>query len=235
MSKPHPVYLLAGGHWKNPGVMTPMFSKIFQALGSAQPRVAYVGAASGDSWMFYRLLAGLFKAAGAQEVARVLLAGRKADAAKARAQLQDADLVFVSGGDVEEGMRWLQVHALVPFFQKLYAAGKPFFGVSAGSIMLGKRWVAWADPKDDDSAALFGCLGLAGVLCDTHAEGEGWEELQAAVRLLPGAGRGYGIPTGGILRVAPGGKPTALLKPCAVFARRAGRAVRLADLPPRAF
>jgi peptidase E len=213
--------------------MTPMFAKIFQALGSPQPRVAYVGAASGDSWMFYRLLAGLFKAAGAPEVTRVLLAGRKADAAKARAQLREADVVFVSGGDVEEGMRWLQVHGLATFFQKLYAAGKPFFGVSAGSIMLGQRWVAWADPKDDGSAALFDCLGVVGLLCDTHAEGEGWEELQAAVRLLPGAGRGYGIPTGGILRVTPGGRPAALLKPCAVFARRGGRVVRLADLPAK--
>jgi peptidase E len=211
--------------------MTPGFTEIFHAQGEAHPRIASVGTANGDSWVFFQMTARLFKAAGAREVTRVLLARKQADLAKARGQLQAADIIFISGGDVEAGMRWLQQHRLTAFFKKLHAQGQPFFGISAGSIMLGERWVAWQDPQDDATAGLFACLGIAPVVCDTHAEGDGWEELKAAVALAPKANRGYGIPTGGILRVGPGARPKALLKPCAVFVRRAGRVVRLADLP----
>jgi peptidase E len=231
MKKPQPVYLLAGGHWKNPGVMTPLFAEIFSSGGEARPRVAYLGTASGDNWMFFKLLAGLFKKAGAREVIRVRLASNQADVPQAREQLHSADIIFVSGGDVAEGMRWLQLHRLVPFLRDLHAAGKPFFGVSAGSIMLGKQWVRWEDDQDDDTAELFDCLNLAPIICDTHAEAEDWEELKKAVQLLPRAGRGFGIPTGGVLRVGVEGRPVALLKPCAIYTRRGGQAVRLADLP----
>ena len=235
MNKPKPVYLLAGGQRENPGGMLSLFSKIFKAYGVAHPTVAYIGAASGDNWMFFKLIAGLLKAAGAREVIRVILAGKQADAAGARGQISAAEVIFISGGDVEAGMRWLQHHALIPFLKKLYAGGKPFFGVSAGSIMLGKQWVRWEDPKDDATAELFDCLGIAPLVCDTHAENENWEELQAAVKLMPGSRQGFGIPTGGVLRVSAAARPAAGEKACAVYANRNGKAVRLADLPARDF
>ncbi|NTV52354.1 MAG: hypothetical protein HGA76_04995, partial [Candidatus Firestonebacteria bacterium] len=64
MKTSKPVYLLAGGHWKNPGVMNSAFAGIFQAVGKVNPSIAYLGTASGDAWMFYQLLAKLFKGAG---------------------------------------------------------------------------------------------------------------------------------------------------------------------------
>jgi hypothetical protein len=96
------------------------------------------------------------------------------------------------------------------------------FGISAGSIMLGTHWVRWENPDDDASAALFDCIGLTPLVCDTHAEMEGWEELQTAVALRGAGGRGYGIPSGGTLRVRPGGAVAALDKSAVCYERTAG-------------
>jgi peptidase E len=232
MNTKKPVYLLAGGNWRNPGAMTPLLKMIFAETGKPQPCVAYIGTANGDDTFFFKAIALLIKSAGAS-VDRVRLAKNQADVDAAKQCLQAADIVFVSGGDVEEGMRWLVKHDLVTFLHDIYMKGKLFFGISAGSIMLGTHWVRWENPKDDATAELFACLGLAPVVCDTHAEKDGWDELRAAVPLLGKNRKGYGIPTGGMLRVSPGGKVEALVQPAAVYQARAGQAVEINPLIPR--
>jgi peptidase E len=226
-----PLYLMAGGNWRNPKAMVPLLKGILADTGVVRPRVAYVGAANGDDLWFYHALAALMKSAGAQ-VDRVRLASVKADVPKAKALLQAAEVVFISGGDVEEGMRWLKQHRLLEFFKKLHAGGKLFFGISAGSIMLGTQWVRWEDPKDDATAELFDCMGLAPLLCDTHAEKEDWEELKMAVSLLGRGGQGFGIPTGGVIRVSPSGTLTALEQPSVGYVHRNGQAVPGKNLIP---
>jgi peptidase E len=227
-----PLYLLAGGNWSNPGTMTPLLESIFAETGKPQPRLAYIGTANGDDAFYYHALSKMVTSAGAS-ADRVCLAKNNADVAAAKKVLQAADVVFISGGDVEEGMRWLNKHDLVNFLRNLYAEGKLFFGISAGSIMLGTHWVRWLNPKDDTTAELFACLGLARVLCDTHAEKDGWDELQVAVPLLGRNRKGYGIPTGGMLRITPSGKVEALVHPATVYQAKDGRAIELAALLPR--
>ncbi len=233
MSKRNPMYLLAGGHWRNPGAIVPMFRRIFAENGLDHPRLAYVGTASGDAFAFFKLFEAFLKKAGASSVTRALLAKAKADVAQARKVLDEADVVFVSGGDVEEGIYWLDRHGLMEFFHELHDHGKLFMGLSAGSIMLGTQWVRWSDPDDDATAELFDCLGLAPLLCDMHAEEDGWDELQVAVDRLGPEGVGYGVPTGGILRVSPDGTLTALGKPAACFENHQGQVVEADDLPVR--
>ena len=87
------------------------------------------------------------------------MAPEEADLKKASNILESADIIFVSGGDVEAGMDVLQEKNMMSFFNELYRQGKPFFGISAGAIMLADRWIRWPDPDDDDSAELFPCLG----------------------------------------------------------------------------
>jgi hypothetical protein len=108
---------------------------------------------------------------------------------------------------------------------------KRFFGISAGSIMLARQWVRWADPKDDDSAELFPCLGFASVLCDTHGEAEGWTELTALLALSPVGTTGYGIVSGSALFVQ-GKKMCALGGEVHVFRKRKTGVARLASLRP---
>ncbi|MGA2614417.1 MAG: Type 1 glutamine amidotransferase-like domain-containing protein [Spirochaetia bacterium] len=204
---------------------------LFQA-GVSRPRVAYLGAASGDNAAFRLLIAGLLKKAGAGEVVLAPLCGRRADPAKARKVLGDCDIVFVSGGDVEEGMRVLSETRMMRFLRALHAAGKPFFGVSAGSIMLARAWVRWRNPNDDQSAEVFPCLGFAPVLCDTHGEAEGWEELRALLALSPVGAVGYGIVSNTALVVGPGLRVGALGGEVHRFRRRASGVVQVESLLP---
>jgi cyanophycinase len=197
------------------------------------PAVAYVGAASGDNSVFRVWIAKMLQKAGAGSVTLAPLCGRRADPDKAAAVLEESDVVFVSGGDVEEGMRVLAATGMVKTLRGLHRAGKRFFGVSAGSIMLARRWVRWSDPTDDSTAELFPCLDIAPVLCDTHGESDGWEELRALVRLAPGRAVGHGIVSGSALVVGPDGALTALGGEIHRFARRAGEAVQIESMPAR--
>ena len=231
---PKPVWLLAGGpgsHRRGPDLL---IQRALSLAGKPSPSVAYVGAPSGDSRAFFLIIAGELKKAGAGRVELVRLCGRRPDVARARDELARADLVFVTGGDVEEGMRVLESTDTVAQLRELAAAGMPFFGVSAGSIMLARSWVRWRDPKDESSVELFPCLGIADVWCDTHGEADGWEELAALARIAPEGSVVHGIPTGAGLLVHPNGKPEAAGSPVNRFERRAGQAVRIDDLEPPA-
>ncbi len=90
--------------------------------------------------------------------------------------------------------------------------------------MLARSWVRWTDAGDDSSAEVFSCLGFAPVLCDTHGEGEGWEELRTLARLAPAGSVGYGILSGSALVVAADGTVSALGGEIHRF-RRTGRSV----------
>jgi len=199
-----PVFLISGGHGmrkrKGPD---PLLQAVIRRRGLRRPTIAYVGTASGDDHMFRLWFTRMLQKAGAGEVTLAPLCGRRGNTEKAKAVLKASDLVFISGGDVEEGMRHLEEREMTDFLRRLHRSGKPFLGVSAGSIMLAKKWVRWRDPHNDGSAELFSCLGLAPILCDTHGEGEGWEELKALLMLSPTGAMGYGIASGTAIVVEP--------------------------------
>jgi len=234
MSAAHPLYLIAGGRGsvraRGPD---PLLKEVIQRVGVAKPSVAYVGAASGDNAAFRLMIAKLLQRAGAGTVTLAPLCGRRGSPAKAKAVLDSADLVFVSGGDVEAGMDVVRDRDMAGYLCSLYKSGKPFFGVSAGSIMLADHWVTWTDPKDDSTAHTFPCLGCAPVLCDTHGEGDGWEELQALLTISPVGAIGYGIVSGTALVIESDGSITARGGEVDVFHRRKTGVVRGRSLKPR--
>jgi len=225
-----PVYLLAGG--RGGGDMTAILESVFRDIGVASPTIAYVGSASDDNQGFFRMISGMFKPAGKTRFIFAPTVDEKADIKKTVKTIESADAVFVSGGDVEAGMEVLERRGIAGIFADLYRQGKFFFGVSAGSIMLADKWVRWRDPDDDSTAELFACLGVAHVICDTHGEGEGWEELRAAIALSPEGTMGYGITSSACLRVDPDGKVAALAGPVARYVSRGKKAVKQPDLVP---
>jgi len=167
-----PVYLLAGGRGHARKRPDPLLEAVFALAGRAKPSIAYIGAASDDDGDFLEWMASCFHTAGAGPVRLAPMVSARVDLDEARSVLTSSDLIFVSGGDVEAGMRVLEERKMVSFLQRLHDDGKPFFGLSAGSIMLARCWVRWSDPDDEASAATFPCLNFASVLCDTHAEAE---------------------------------------------------------------
>ncbi len=232
MTQIKPVYLLAGGRSANRKATDLLVREAFHQSGKKSPSVGYVGTANDDDEGFFNRLAGMFRENGAGEVNHALLTSGNADISRAKTILRHSDIIFISGGDVHTGIQTLKEREMVGFLAKLYREGKPFFGLSAGSIMLAKEWVRWHNPDDDGTAESFPCLGLAPVLCDTHDEEGGWEELKVLLMLKKDGATGYGIATGTALRVFPDGKVEALGGAVQRYVNRGGKVKRDSDVVP---
>jgi len=228
-----PVFLISGGQTmrkrKGPD---PLLQVVIRRTGVRRPMISYVGTASGDDDTFRSWFTRLLQRAGAGEVTLVPLCGRRGNPKKAKEILGASDLVFISGGDVKEGMRVLVEKEMTGFLRRLHSSGKLFLGVSAGSLMLARKWVWWRDPHNDESAEIFSCLGLAPILCDTHGEGEGWEELKTLLTLSPTGTIGYGISAGTAIVVEPDRTLSVLGGEVDRFRRRTNGVVRIKSLLP---
>jgi hypothetical protein len=203
---PRPVLLLAGGPGTARTVYRPLLEEALRLPGRPRPLVAYLGAATDDDARFAGWMKDLVTAAGPCTFRLAPVAGRRARGGAARAVIEEADLVFVGGGDVDLGMQRLGEHDLASSLRARHAGGAPFVGISAGAILLARRWVRWRDPEDDGTAEPFDCLGIAPILCDCHGEEDGWGELAALLRLAGGRSEGYGLRSGAAVRVGPGGE-----------------------------
>jgi len=230
MNIPKPVYLVGGGRDRKS--FKAIIQTILEDTGKIQPTIAYIGVANGDSWPFYLMISTMIKQARDCQIKRVVIAAQKADLNKARAVLKSSDAIFISGGDVEAGMRVLEEKNLTAFMIDLFKQGKVFFGVSAGSIMLAREWVRWRDPDDDSSTELFPCLGIAPIICDTHAEADDWEELKSALKLKEEDTLGYGIPSESCLKVYADGRMEALDGSITRFLKRGNSIVKQPELLP---
>jgi len=215
-----PAILVAGGRPFHLEAIARMITRGFG--GIQKPHVAYIGAASGDNPVFYHLMKTLLKKAGAGKVSFVHLAKKKPDLDAARKILTDVDVIFLSGGEVEDGMNWLKKHGLTAFLKDLYSKGKPFIGVSAGVIMMGTHWVRWGTEGDDSTSELFDCLAFTPALFDVHGEAEDWVELKAALKLLGPGARGYGLPGGCMISADSRGNLKNLSKEFMVFVNEGG-------------
>jgi len=204
-SKPADIFLIAGGPQSknNKAILAEALAQIKKKA----PSVAYIGTASDDNKEFFLMLRPIIMAAGAGSV-RLVPIVRRFDPDKAKDILLASDVVFISGGDVDLGMKYLRKRKLIPLFRQLYNRGKLFCGISAGAIMLCRNWMHWRNPDDDDTAELLDCLGFAPLLCDVHAEEDNWVEMKRLLGFFPQGTAGYGIPAEGALWVSPNGKIT---------------------------
>jgi peptidase E len=227
-----PIYLLAGGRSGDRKKMATVIRTIFRESCNESPKVAYVGAATDDNTEFFNMMTAPLKEAGAGQVSHALISPPHADLKKAKNILESADIVFISGGDVERGMQVLTEKKMASFLQQLYGQEKLFFGVSAGSIMLAKEWVRWRDPNDDSTVEIYPCLGLAPVICDCHAEEDGWQELITLLQIKQVDSDGYGIPSGAAIKVSPDGTVEALGGIVCRFSRHNGKVSRNPDILP---
>jgi peptidase E len=233
MDDKQPIYLFAGGRGRSILTSFSDMGKIFKTAGKAKPVIAIVGVASlKDNWLIYLLMSALIKSGCNCRIKRVVIARPDADIEKAREILRHADAVFISGGDAEVGMQILKEKDMVGFFHELAGQGKLLLGASAGTIMMCQEWVRWQDPDDDSSAELYPCLGLVPLICDTHAEGEDWIELKAALRLKGPGSTGYGITSGACLKAYLDGRLEAEFGAVARYENVDGKIERLADLLP---
>ncbi len=237
MTRSATLHLTGGG----PGAFLALrrhFKAALKETGKPRPLVAYVGAASNDNAGFFTMIkTALCAGKSPPRVQLAKLASAQAKASEARELLEQSDLVFVSGGDVDHGMNVLRDRDMVKPLKALARAGKPMFGVSAGSIMLGCEWVRFPD-DDAAKAELFPCLGIAPVHVDAHAEEDDWDELRVLVDLMRRRGDaepvGYGLTRKGGLRVEVAGSDVKLSTLGTAIPRVGVRAGKVVDLAPLA-
>jgi peptidase E len=190
------IHLTGGG----PGaalVLRRHFKAALEAVETKRaPLVAYVGTASNDNAGFYAMIRAALTPGTKARLRMAKLASPRASASDARALLEGCDLVFVSGGDVDHGMKVLHDKDMVKPLRVLAAQGKPMFGVSAGSLMLSRDWVRFPEGHES-KPELFPCLGIAPLHADAHSEDDDWAELRVCVDLMRIRGDaqllGYGL------------------------------------------
>jgi len=228
--------LIAGKFRSKSFGTSPFLHEAIARTGADKPSMLYLGAASGDDRMFGTSLIAIAKLNGVHKTHWPKLAGKKKEGALARELLAQVDLVFVGGGDVEEGMKHVLENDVADALREAHGRGAVFCGMSAGAIMLGERWIRWPrEDAGDEHAETFACLGIVPFSLDTHGEADGWDETQsfAAVRAreLNVVVKVYGVPSGGALLATSDGKPRALGVPTAVFSAHPGKkAHALADI-----
>jgi peptidase E len=116
-SKPADIFLIAGGpQSKNNKAI---LAEVLASCKKKAPDVAYIGTASDDNKVFFLMLKPIIMAAGAGSVTLVPIV-RRFDSDKTRNILLACDIVFISGGDVDMGMKYLHERKLVPFLKVLY-------------------------------------------------------------------------------------------------------------------
>ncbi|MCL2163005.1 MAG: Type 1 glutamine amidotransferase-like domain-containing protein [Oscillospiraceae bacterium] len=217
------VYLIPGGRLGDIKQTTEDFRAALIASGKPHPKVAYIGTASSDNKVFFHIMKTPVLSAGAKEVTLVPIIRKNADIDNAKRILTDADVVFLGGGEVEDGIVWLEKTNLIGFITDLYHGGKLFIGTSAGAIMMGRYWVHWDVEGDDSTSSLFPCLNLVPFTFDAHGEKENWIELKCALRLLGPGAKGYGLSTGGFFSADESGQFTSFRNNPALFQNVSGK------------
>ena len=215
------VYLISGGSGSDMEMLTRDFRTALSSYGEFHPRVACIGAANGDSDSVFGYFQRPVRSARAM-LSLVPTSAPDADAAFARQMLEEADAVFLTGGDVEAGMEALRRMDLVEHLRGLHRAGKPFLGIEEGAVMLGRHWARWDRAEDDATASLVDCLGLVPMTFAVHGEERDWRDLKCVLRLLGPGAEGFGLAAGGAYRARDTGTLRGLRVPPVCFYNEGG-------------
>lgn len=176
-------------------------------LAGARPRVAWIGAAAGDSRPWFERVAKVLRERYAADVEMARTVG-DFDVAATRRLIEEAPMIYLGGGDVAELAARMHALGLAELIRRRRRDGALVVGVSAGAIGLTRYWVEFPD----DNPALsrptrFGCIGAVDCAVDCHDEQSDWEELRAllgawAVEEPDAVVDAYGIPMGGAIEIS---------------------------------
>lgn len=214
-------YLIAGGPGKSKEETEKLFgtaiTQCAKQSGTKIPSIVYIGTANNDNETFFESIKSILISCGAGKVDMVSLSKPNPDIKSVKNKLHAADGIFISGGEVDDGMARLEACGITDFLKELFKNGKFFFGVSAGSIMMGEHWAHWENEDDDSTATLIDCLSFIPTTFDTHAENENWHELKTVLRLLGEGAFGYGIKSGSMIVADKDGVKEYTQKPLRYF------------------
>jgi cyanophycinase len=200
-----PLYLLADSQLlfvKNGG--DSLAERIRADLDSGKPSAAYVGASNGDQPEFYNLFVAAMESMEISDCRQVPSQPSREDIAF----MESADLIVLSGGDVERGWQVFEQNGLKELLPRKRFDGAVLMGVSAGAVQLGLGCLSnSAQPKQIDM------LRFAPFYVGAHDEGNDWFDLRALVNLAQSDARAIGLPAGGGAVYYPDGTLEPLRKP----------------------
>jgi hypothetical protein len=184
-----PLYLLADSQllfWKNG--RDSLAERIRADLDSGKPSAAYIGASNGDQPEFYNLFVGAMESMQISDCRLVPSQPSKEDISF----IESADLILLSGGDVEKGWHVFEQNGLKELLPRKRFDGAILMGVSAGAVQLGLGCLSnSAQPKQIDM------FRFAPFYVGAHDESNDWWDLRALVNLSQSATRAIGLPAGG--------------------------------------
>lgn len=184
-----PLYLLADSQlffWKSGG--DSLTERIRADLDSANPKAAYIGASNGDQHEFFTLFQGAMESMQISNCRFVPSQPSKEDISF----LENAELIVLSGGDVERGWQVFKQNGLKELLPRKRFDGAVLLGVSAGAIQLGLGCLSnAAQPKPLEM------FRFAPFYIGAHDEGNDWFDLRALVNLSQSDARAIGLPAGG--------------------------------------
>jgi hypothetical protein len=184
-----PLYLLADSQlffWKSDG--DSLSDRIRADLDSSKPSAAYIGASNGDQPEFYSLFQAAMESMEICNCRLVPSQPSKEDILF----IEDADLIVLSGGDVDRGWRTFEQNGLKELVPRKRFDGAILMGVSAGAVQLGLGCLSTsAQPKQIDM------FRFAPFYVGAHDEKNDWWDLRALVNLSQSDTRAIGIAAGG--------------------------------------
>ena len=184
-----PLYLLADSQllfWKSDS--DSLAERLHADLDASNPKAAYVGASNGDQPEFYSLFQAAMESMGISNCRLVPSQPSREDISF----LENAELIVLSGGDVERGWQVFEQNGLKELVPRKRFDGAVLMGVSAGAVQLGLGCLSnAAQPKSLDM------FRFAPFYVGAHDEENDWWDLRALVNLSQADTRAIGIPAGG--------------------------------------
>ncbi len=184
-----PLYLLADSQLlfvKSGG--DSLAERIRADLDTSNPKAAYIGASNGDQPEFYSLFMAAMESMDISDCRLVPSQPSREDILF----LENADLIVLSGGNVELGWQVFEQNGLKELLPRKRFDGAVLMGVSAGAVQLGLGCLSTsAQPKQIDM------FRFAPFYVGAHDEENDWFDLRALVNIAQPDTRAIGLPAGG--------------------------------------
>jgi cyanophycinase len=224
--KPQPIYLFADSQllfWRDGGNL--FLDSVRRLVARESPGAAYLGASNGDAPEYYSIFEAAMAGVGVHKCRMIPRSFHAED----QSFLNEADFILLAGGDVGRGWDVFVETGMREFVVRRYDEGAVLMGVSAGAAQLGLYGLL---ERGASNEGLVGTFGLVPFVIDAHDEGREWGRLRRAIRLLDGAAKGIGIPTGGGLIYHPERRVEAVRRPLHELSAEGGE-IRDALLLPK--
>lgn len=149
-----------------------------------------MGASNNDNPVYYSIFESAVKSIGVTDYRMISASPSEAEVLF----VEQADLILLSGGDVEKGWKAFERSGLKQIIISRYHKGVTLIGISAGAVQLGMFGCAESDTRCEN---LFPTFGLVPFVISAHDEKDNWSGLKKMLSRVEWKINGIGIPTGG--------------------------------------